>query len=161
MTVAHVLHTPTPFALTAGAKTILMAIAPATRGLLVVEMGMSFDGVTASAVPALVELVQSTQATAGTPGTGGAVPTIIQSRGRVTGGDAPTGGANYTAEPTVLTAIRRWYVTPNNGILVVQFPLGREPECDDSGGAVKALGIRINVTAAVNGLAYMEVESNG
>lgn len=147
-----------PFAATAGAKTVLMAIAPANSGLVIVEFGISFDGVTASAVPALVDIVSSTQA--GT-GTSGETPTITQVRGRVTGGEPPTGGSKYSAEPTVLVRHKAWYVSPNGGILVIQFPLGREPETDDSGGAIKAYGIRVNVSANVNVMAYMETEHNG
>lgn len=147
-----------PFAATAGAKTALMVISPANSGLLVVEFGISFDGVTASAVPALVELVSSTQAGAGTSAE---TPTITQTRGRVTGGEPPTGGSKYSAEPTVLVRHRAWYVRQDGGILVVQFPLGREPETDDSGGAIKAYGIRVNVSANVNLMAYMETEKNG
>jgi hypothetical protein len=135
-----------------------MVIAAANSGLLVTEFGISFDGVTASAVPALVELVSSTQAGAGTP-TG--TPTVTQVRGRVTGGEPPTASGRYSAEPTTLVRHRAWYVTPNNGILVVQFPLGREPETDDSGGSIKAYGIRVNVTANVNVMCYMETEHGG
>lgn len=158
MPVGYAIALETPFAATAGAKTALMAIAAANSGLIVVEFGISFDGVTASAVPALVELVSSTQATAGTP-TG--TPTVTQIRGRVTGGEAPAASGRYSAEPTVLVRHKAWYVSPNGGVLVVQFPLGREPEIDDSGGAIKAYGIRVNVSANVNVMAYMEVEKNG
>src|SRR5574337_790247 len=137
----------TSFALTAGAKTMLMAIAPAGFGLKLVAWGVSFDGVTPSAVPAVVDIVQSTQATAGTSGV---APTITQVRGRSTSGSAPTGGSNYTAEPTVLTVVKRFYIPQFMGTFVYQSPLGREIECDSSGGTVKALGIRINTSATVN-----------
>ena len=148
----------TPFAMTAGAKTALMAIAPAGHGLAVTELSVSFDGITSSAVPALVELVSSTQAGAGTSGV---APTITQVRGRTTSGSAPTGGSNYTVEPTTLVSLKRWYIPQYNGVFVLQLPLGREIECDSSGGTIKALGIRINVTANVNVVGYMEVEAVG
>lgn len=145
----------TAFAMTTGAKTVLNVIAPAADGLVLVEFGISFDGVTASAVPATVELCQSTQATAGTAGS---APTPVQIRGRtLTGGSVPTAGCNYTAEPTTLTVLKQWYVSPTSG-LIIQFPLGREAEGDPSGGTIKALCLRVNVTANVNCLAYMEVE---
>ncbi len=158
MAVAYALYTPTTFAATAGAKTLLMAIAPAGHGLMLVEFGVSFDGVTSSAVPAVVDIVQSTQAGAGTSGVS---PTITQTRGRSSSGSAPTGGSNYTAEPTTLTVIRRWFVPQFMGVLTVQFPLGRELETDSSGGTVKAIGIRINVSANVNVVGYLEVEATG
>lgn len=148
----------TPFAAVAGAKTLLMAIAPAGHGLALVEFAVSLDGVTSSAVPATLDVVQSTQAGAGTSGVS---PTITQVRGRGTGGSAPTGGSNYTAEPTVLTVVKKFYIPQYNGMFILQLPLGREIECDSSGGTVKALGLRINVSANVNALGYMEVESVG
>ena len=155
---AYITVLEAPFAATAGAKTALMVIAPANSGLVVVEFGISFDGVTATAVPALVELVSSTQATAGT-GTG--TPTVTQVRGRVTGGEPPTASGRHSAEPTALVRHRAWYVPQFMGVLVVQLPLGREPETDDSGGTIKAYGIRVNVTANVNVMCYMETEKNG
>lgn len=148
----------TPFALTTGAKTALMAIAPAGHGLCLVNFAVSFDGVTATAVPALVEIVSSTQAGAGTSGVS---PTITQIRGRATGGSAPTGGSNYTAEPTTLVSLKRWYVPQFMGTFDKDYPLGREPECDSSGGTIKAIGIRVTVSANVNGTFTMEVEAVG
>ena len=155
---AYSLVTGTPFAATAGAKTLLMAISPAGHGLAMVEFSISMDGVTSTAVPATLDIVQSTQAGAGTSGV---APTITQVRGRLTTGSAPTGGSNYTAEPTTLTIVKRFYVPQYMGLFVYQFPLGREIECDSSGGTIKGLGIRINVSAAVNVMAYMEVEALG
>lgn len=155
---AYSLVTGTAFSIATATKTALVAIAPAGHGLVLTEFGVSFDGVTASAVPATVEVVQSTQATAGTSGVS---PTITQIRGRATGGSAPTGGSNYTAEPTVLTVVKKFYVPQFMGLLVIQLPLGREIECDSSGGTIKALGIRVTTTATVNVLAYMEVEAVG
>jgi hypothetical protein len=144
------------FAATTGAKTVINAIAPAGVGLVVVAFEISFDGVTASAVPALIEICQSTQATAGT--SAGSAPTAVQIRGRArTGGSVPTFGHNYTAEPTVLTPVKQWYVHPTSG-LTLMFPLGREIECDPSGGTVKAIAIRVNVSANVNVRAGMELE---
>lgn len=147
----------TVFAMTTGAKTMLNSIAPAGHGLAMTEFGLSFDGVTSSAVPATIDLCTSTQAGAGTSGV---TPTISSSRGR-TNGSAPTGGSNYTAEPTTLVNMKRWYVPQYNGVFVYQAPLGREIECDASGGTIKALALRGNVSASVNELGYMEVEAAG
>ncbi len=144
------------FAATTGAKTVLNVIAPAANGIVLVAFEISFDGITASAVPALVEICQSTQATAGT--SAGSAPTPVQIRGRViTSGTVPTTGHNYTAEPTVLTPVKQWYISPTNG-LSLQFPLGREIECDPSGGTIKAIALRVNVTANVNIRAGFEFE---
>lgn len=146
------------FAMTTGAKTALSAIAPAGHGLALTELSLTFDGISATAVPAYVELCTSTQAGTGTVGT---APTIAQVRGRATGGSAPTAAGNFTVEPTVLARVRHWYVSPNGGIFVYPLPLGREIECDSSAGTLKALSLRINVTANVNLAAYMEVEAVG
>ncbi len=156
--VAYSVVNGTPFALTAGAKTAHMAIAPSGHGLAMVEFGVSFNGVTASAVPAVVEVVTSTQVGAGTSGI---APAIGQVRGRLTTGSAPTAGSNYTAEPTVLVAAKTFYVPQYNGLFVFQWPLGRELECEASGGVIEALGVRINVSAAVSALVYSEVEAIG
>lgn len=155
---AYRIVTATPFAMTTGAKTALLAIAPAGHGLALVEFDIAFDGVTATAVPALVEIVQSTQAGAGTSGVS---PTITQVRGRLTTGQAPTGGSNYTAEPTTLTRVGVFYVPVFMGTFPVQLPLGREMETDSSGGTIKAIGIRINVPANVNFVGGLEVEALG
>ena len=133
------------------AKTALLLTASANRILTVVEFGVSFDGVTASAVPVLVETVSGTAATAGTS----TAATAVQIRGRPIAVGA-TAGVNYTAEPTVLTRQKSWLVTPNGGVLVVQFPLGREPECEAT--TLKTWGIRITAPATVNYRCYAEFE---
>lgn len=155
---AYSLTTTTVFAMTAGAKTMIMAIAPAGHGLSLVHFDVAFDGVTSSAVPAEINIVSSTQAGAGTAGN---ACTITQVRGRLTSGSAPTGGANYTAEPTTLVNLRRFYLPQLMGTYSFDFPLGREFETDSSGGTIKAIGIRINVSANVNCLANLEVEALG
>jgi hypothetical protein len=137
----------------ATAKTLVNLIAASTRSALLTEMSVSFDGVTASAVPVLVELCLSTQATAGTAGSS---PTPQQIRGKGTA--LCTAGVDYSAEPTALTPFKHWLVTPNGGLLVVQFPLGRESQFDLSGGTNKAQAIRANAPAVVNTRAYAEFE---
>lgn len=146
------------FAAGTAVHTDLVAISPAGHGLSLVEAAVSFDGVTASAVPVYMEVCTSTGATAGT---GGTAPTITQARGRVTTGQAPTASGSHTAEPTVLVRVRSWYVSPNGGLFVYPLPLGREIECDSSGGTLKALAMRSTPPAAVNLQAYMELEALG
>lgn len=155
MAARYTIAMPTPFSIATATKTTLMAIAPAGHGLALIAYKISFDGVTSSAVPATVEIVRSTQAGAGTSGVS---PTITQTGGRVTTGSAPTGGSNYSAEPTVLTAVDRFYVAQFMGTWPEQFPLGREIEIDSSGGSVLAVGLRVTTTATVNVLATLYVE---
>jgi hypothetical protein len=145
------------FSITAGTKTILNAIAGANQPISIIEWGVSFDGTTSTAVPETVELCQSTQAGVGTPG---ASPTPIQVGGK-TITVQPTAGANYSAEPTTLTAIEGKYIPVFMGLYEKQLPLGQEPDTDLSGGTVKALAIRVTVAATVNGLAYIKFGIGG
>lgn len=136
----------TPFAATAGAKTALNIIAGANQAILLKAVTISTDGVTSSAVPATVDVCQSTQAGAGT-GTGS--PTIVQASGRTLTAQA-TVAANFSAEPTTLTPMEKFYIPQFMGLVRYDLPLGDEYETDFSGGTIKALAIRINVSANVN-----------
>jgi hypothetical protein len=150
--------TATPSAMTAAtAKTVVYTVAAAANQHAITEIGVSFDGVTASAIPALVELVSSTTGTAGTPRS--ALAAGKQLRGWPAQTSATTAADTYSAEPATLLVNRKWFVTPNGGLFVVQFPLGREPT-----GLVtattdgKGWGIRVTAPATVNCHAYMEWE---
>lgn len=128
-------------------KTILSVIAPATFGCDLKKVHFGFDGVTASAVPVLVELWRAT--TDGT-GTGGAVN---QGYGRaITPGF--TTKYNYTAEPTTLTLIESWLLTPTGGTLMYDWPLGDTPDCDVS----NLFALRTTAPATVNMRATMWFE---
>jgi hypothetical protein len=138
----------------ATAKTIMNLIAGANQQARITELSVSFDGVTASAVPVLVELCQSTQATAGTPGAS-PTPGIIKGLGAC----GATAGNAYSAEPTALTMIKQWLITPNGGTFIIQSPLGREAETNVSGSStVKALAVRCTAPAIVNVRGYIEFE---
>lgn len=146
----------TKFAAPAAVHTFLLAIAPAGHGLRVVEFGISFDGVTAANVPVDVELITTTAAGAGTPGVS---PTPVQIRGRSTGGSAPTAGSNYTAEPTTVTSLNHYFVTPNGGLFVVQFGEEDGLEIDSSGGTTKTIGLRITPPNVVNAWGYVDTKN--
>lgn len=133
----------------ATAKTILSVINAANSLIRLCEIGVSFDGTSSSAEPVTVELCSSTQATAGTSTS----HTIAQVRGPTRTVQA-TGARNYTAEPTVLTVLKRWLVHPQTG-LIIQFPLGREPEQVTT---ADALCLRCTAPATVNVQGYMEFE---
>lgn len=136
----------TPFNAATGAKTALNIIAGANQAVLLKAVEISMDGVTSSAVPATVDVCQSTQATAGTAGV---TPTIVQASGRTLSAQA-TASANYTAEPTSLTTLDKFYVPQFMGLYAYSLPLGDEYETDFSGGTIKALAIRVNTSATVN-----------
>lgn len=132
----------------ATAKTVLNVIGVANATFQITEFAISFDGASSTAVPVLVELCRSTQATAGTS----TAATVHQGRGPTRTAQC-SGAVNYTAEPTVLTTYRRWLVHPQAG-MVMQFPLGREP--DQSGAA--GLALRVTAPAAVNCQGHIEFE---
>jgi hypothetical protein len=137
----------------ATAKTVLCAIAPAQFGIDLTKIRVGFDGVTASAVPVLIELCTSTLATNSTPGTNNTTGTVNQVYGRaITTGF--TGFYASTSEPTVLTAISTWLLTPDAGLLFYDWPLGTSPDTAVSAG----MCIRCTAPAVVNVRAEMWFE---
>jgi hypothetical protein len=152
MAAGYVLRTAGTVALTAAtAKTIVNVIAGTTALFRICELSVSFDGATATAVPATVDLCASTQAGAGTPGSSPA-PTQIRGPTRTV---QAAGRLAYSAEPTVLTVLKSWLVPVFNGLFVIQFPLGREPEQIVSANAYL---IRVTAPAVVNVMGYLEIE---
>lgn len=129
----------------ATAKTCLCLIAPAQFGIDLKKFKVSFDGVTASAVPVLVELMTSTLATNSTPGTNNTAGTVTQIYGRsITAGF--TSFYSSTTEPTVLTQVDHWWQDPNKSLVIYDYPLGDTPDTAVSNGIV----IRCTAPAAVN-----------
>lgn len=151
MATRYTVETNGDIALTAAtAKTIMNWISGANAVSRVVELSVSFDGTSATAEPVTVELCSSTQATAGTSTS----HTIAQTGGPTRTAQG-TAQRNYTAEPTVLTVWKRWLIRPDGGALLVQFPLGREPEQTVT---ADGLAVRCTAPANVNVQGYMEVE---
>lgn len=135
----------------ATAKTILGAKAHANSGLLLSKFEVGFDGVTASAVPVLVELCYCTFG-ANSPGTNSTSVTVAQKSGRVlTAGF--TMGKTWTTEPTTITVLEEFLLTPNGGTILYDVPLGKEPDSALGEGFV----IRCNAPASVNVRASIEV----
>ncbi|GAA3957751.1 hypothetical protein GCM10023085_45330 [Actinomadura viridis] len=135
-------------ALTGGAaKTVLGVRANAAFGLDLKKVRVSFDGTTATAVPALVEVCYCTWATNGTMGTNNTTLTsaVAQLYGRAQT-HGVTAGKNWTSEPTVLTPLEEWLVSPAGGIVVYDWPLGDTPDCAFSEG----FAIRVTAPAGVN-----------
>lgn len=133
----------------ATAKTILSFVGVANETFQVAEISIGFDGTSGSAEPGVVEVCRSTEATAGTSTSQNA--TQLRGPTRTVRGQ---GKKNFTAEPTVLTPVKVYQVHPQ-GTVVIQYPLGREP--DQQGAA--AIAVRCTFPAAVNvNAAHMEVE---
>ncbi len=140
--------TGAPVALVAAtAKSVLSVIAPAQFGVDLTKFRIGFDGVTASAVPVLVEVVAFT--TDGT-GTGGTVNQVY--------GPTITAGFttkyNYSAEPTTATIVDHWTLTPNGGLVIYDWPLGTSPNTPVS----NLFTLRCTAPAAVNVQATMWFE---
>jgi len=138
------------FAATAGAKTVLKLITPTQFAIEVKELAIFTDGVTASAVPATWDYFTSDETTAGSnPAT--SVTTQISG---ATHAHGITVGNNFTAEGTTYTVVKSGYIPQFMGTLILQMPLGDEPE--SPAGLADSFGIRINVTANVNVLAWIK-----
>jgi hypothetical protein len=138
------------------AKTILFVLAPAQFGMDLRGMTVSFDGITNTDKPVLVEVVTSTGATNSTPGTANTNENsnIIQIYGRaiVAGFIA---GSNCTSEPTVLVQWKLFRLTPNGGTYDFDFDSFGTPDNDVS----KGFAIRCTApTSAVNARATMRFE---
>ena len=93
---------------------------------MLVGFEISFDGVTASAVPALVEVgtVVAGRRPAPRPGR-------RRRRCRVRGQTIAHGctiSHNYSSEPTTIVPAYDWWLDPNKGVFDRLWPLGRELE---------------------------------
>lgn len=133
----------------ATAKSVLSVICAANSPVKIVEIGVSFDGISSVAEPVTVELCSSTEAGAGT-----ATSHTIAQTGGVPRTAQASAKRNFSAEPTTLTVLKRWLVHPQTG-MVLQFPLGREPMQTTTSDA---LVLRCTAPAAVNVQAYLEFE---
>ena len=150
MAAGYVVNNTADVALTAATAKSILAVINAANGLIrATGLGVSFDGVSATAEPVTIELCRSTQATAGTT----TAFTPLQVRGAVRTVQA-TAAVNYTAEPTVLTVTHTWLVHPQSGF-TIQFPFGREPEQTAS---ANALTVRCTAPAGVNVRGWLEFE---
>lgn len=141
----------------ATAKTVMYVNSGANVDCCLSEFAIGFDGVTASAVPALVELTQGTKGSNSTPGTGSTSFTPLQVRGWPVKTAASTAANTCTSEPTVQTSVKQWLLTPNGGLLVMQYPLGKEPSGHNiSSTAGLQIALRLTAPASVNCRGYME-----
>lgn len=145
MKIGYSTSTEGAVALTGGvAKSILGVRGNAAFGVDWIGYRIGFDGVTASAVPVLVELCYCTFAT-NPPGTNSTSTTIDTIYGRVLASGL-TAAKNWTAEPTVVTPFDEFLLTPNGGVVLKDFPRDRTPDSAFSEGFV----IRLNAPANVN-----------
>src|SRR4051794_32972840 len=96
-------------------KTIVQVVPASNTPVRIVEIGVSFNGITTTDVPVLVQLLR--QSTAGTSSS------LTPAAEQESGGKSAVATAlkTFTAEPTTTTILRDWYVTPVAGLFVIQF----------------------------------------
>lgn len=116
----------------ATAKSILGVKSGATtanHGTDLKKIRVSFPGVTATEVPVLIEVCLCTFG-ANPPGTNSTTltaPAITQAYGRL----ASTGfsaAKTWTTEPTTITVLEEFLLTPNGGVVLYDWPLGDTPD---------------------------------
>ena len=131
-------------------RTMIQLVTSANEQAIVVEFGICFDGSTAT-TPIEVRLARQT--TAGTSSAG--TPVKWDPADATTPQTTTLTGFSST-EPTTTDILGRWFVAANNGLFVMQYPLGREPKIALSG----RLGLITVSPASVtpNCLAYMVYE---
>lgn len=130
----------------ATAKTLIEGVSTANVPPEWIALDITFDGVTATAVPVRVDFC--TYAATGT-GT-----TYTPKRlGQAVGNPASTWKINDTVEPTTPTILFSWWIPPTSGIMY-QWPLGRELFHPVS----TIQGIRLTAPAAVNAIVNLTIE---
>jgi hypothetical protein len=131
----------------ATAKTMTQLGTPTGARARLIDFCVSFDGVTATAVPVTVEILLQT--TAGTASTLTPAPVNAQQPAALC-----AGLQTFTAEPTASTVLYRWFTHPQGGQFLFQWPLGREPMI----GTNSRIGLRVTAPAAVNCLGWLGYE---
>ncbi len=123
------------FALSANAAASLILLTPGTTGpdLLIIEIEVGFDGSTATAP---VEVMLYRVRTAGTPA---GVTGNINKLDPGTQAALATALTNLTTETSNIDVLNSWPVAANNGLLIKQYPLGREPIGPGSGARIGIL----------------------
>ena len=132
--------------------TLLEVNPPANRIVTITEVSFTFSGVSASDVPVIVQLVEVTAASAA----GTAVTPAPMRDGQPTVGAA---AKKLPASEGTVTVLKTYDVPPSSG-LVIQYPLGREPQIQGAAAAAKGFAIRANrgAGAAINAEVNIEFE---
>lgn len=125
-------------------KTVISVLGSANDTISLKRIRISFNSVTATDVPAVVEVGITT-----TLGTVTAM-TPIQTVGSTIASSC-TAGYNATAEPTYNRIFDSTYVPVNNGVMEWWYPLGEEPQCDPGQG----LALRVTSPSAVSCIASL------
>ena len=130
-------------------KTILAAINSANGVIKLVEWSVSFSGTSATDTPVLIDLCAVSTTTAGTA----TAHTPVQKKGPSRTAQF-TAKRDFTVEPTAVAVLNSWRCHPQSG-MVVQYPLGREP---DQWVGSYSLTLRVTAPAQVACRGYMDIE---
>jgi hypothetical protein len=121
-------------ALTTGSTKTLVLLNPVTDGFNLIEAWLSFGAIASqSDIAAEIVRVVTIGSAAGTTGT------VVKDDPNLAS-STTTGLTALSTEPTTYEKLREFYVPVNQGLLVVQFPLGREPHAAAAGGRI---GLRV------------------
>lgn len=131
-------------------STILEVNPPANRVATITQWSIEFTGVSATDVPVIVQVCEVTAASAA----GTTVTPASMRDGQVTVGSA---AKNLPASEGTVTVLESHNIPPSSGI-VIQYPLGREPQVQGAAAAAKGFSIRANrgTGAAINAAATIE-----
>lgn len=117
-------------------STILEVNPPANRVATITQWSIEFSGISATDVPVIVEVVEVTAASAA----GTAVTPNPMRDGQVAVGAA---AKKLPASEGTVVVLETHNVPPSSG-LVIQYPLGREPQVQGAAAAAKGFSIRAN-----------------
>lgn len=135
---------------TTATETILqLKGATASKGALV-AWGISFSGIDPVGAPIQVDLLRQT--TAGT--NAGAAEVQLDADDAAPG---ITGFTSFSAEPTAGAVLEQYWIHPQGGNMVREYPPGREPMIAKAATDYLALRV-VSPGAAVNVLAWMQWE---
>lgn len=130
---------------------LVVELTASTRRISLNEIGVSFNGVSSSAVPVIVRLVRVSTVPVTFPAiTQAATPMDPSAPASLCTAYMPAvaTGAFGTA-PTIGVTLRTWFVSPTSG-LVIQFPLGQEPDSPPTAANGLAIGCLAPASVSVN-----------
>lgn len=126
---------------TTATQTILGVKSNAAFGIDLRKISVSLNGTTV-VTPVLVELCYVTFAT-NAPGTNSTSRTPVQTYGRVAASGV-TAASAWTAEPTVVTVLKQYYVAANGGLVIEEWA----PDHGFDTALGEGLAIRVTTSAA-------------
>ena len=126
--------------LSGGSTKSLILLTPGTPELRLTEISISLDNASAA------QAVEFDLYRVVTVGSATGTSTTPLKLDPASGAAAATSYTVLTTEPTTVSVLDSWYLQPLGGLLVLQYPLGREP-IGQTGGS--ALGIRYVTPSSV------------